>query len=91
MNEKCEKIEMPTTVDCLQGILNVIPLQLIAYWLAIAENLNVDFPSMYIFRSITISCNLVTNIPFQQEIWLSLLLSSKWQGRKGKKGHSEFL
>jgi glucosamine--fructose-6-phosphate aminotransferase (isomerizing) len=43
-NEKCEKIEMPTTIDCLQGLLNVIPLQLIAYWLAIAENLNVDFP-----------------------------------------------
>lgn len=47
VNEKCEKIEMPTTVDCLQGLLNVIPLQLIAYWLAIAENLNVDFPSMF--------------------------------------------
>jgi glucosamine 6-phosphate synthetase-like amidotransferase/phosphosugar isomerase protein len=44
MNEKCEKIEMPATIDCLQGLLNVIPLQLIAYWLAIAENLNVDFP-----------------------------------------------
>lgn len=48
VNEKCEKIEMPTTVDCLQGLLNVIPLQLVAYWLAIAENLNVDFPSMFI-------------------------------------------
>ncbi|RPA83406.1 glucosamine-fructose-6-phosphate aminotransferase [Ascobolus immersus RN42] len=43
-NEKCEKIQVPKTVDCLQGLLNVIPLQLIAYWLAIAENLNVDFP-----------------------------------------------
>lgn len=50
VNEKCEKIEMPTTVDCLQGLLNVIPLQLIAYWLAIAENLNVDFPSTYTLR-----------------------------------------
>lgn len=43
-NETCEKIEMPETIDCLQGLLNVIPLQLMAYWMAIAENLNVDFP-----------------------------------------------
>lgn len=38
------KIEIPATVDCLQGLLNVIPLQLIAYWLAVLEGLNVDFP-----------------------------------------------
>lgn len=56
VNEKCEKIEMPTTVDCLQGLLNVIPLQLIAYWLAIAENLNVDFPSKF-FSSICFCLN----------------------------------
>jgi glucosamine--fructose-6-phosphate aminotransferase (isomerizing) len=39
-----ERIEVPQTVDCLQGLLNVIPLQLIAYWLAVGEGLNVDFP-----------------------------------------------
>lgn len=39
-----EKIEVPKTVDCLQGLLNVIPLQLVAYWLAVSEGLNVDFP-----------------------------------------------
>ena len=39
-----ERIEIPRTVDCLQGLLNVIPLQLIAYWLAVGEGLNVDFP-----------------------------------------------
>ncbi|KAL2858588.1 hypothetical protein BJY01DRAFT_201367 [Aspergillus pseudoustus] len=39
-----EKIAVPKTVDCLQGLLNVIPLQLISYWLAIGEGLNVDFP-----------------------------------------------
>lgn len=39
-----QKIEIPKSVDCLQGILNVIPLQLIAYWLAVLEGLNVDFP-----------------------------------------------
>lgn len=38
------KIEIPQTVDVLQGLLNVIPLQLIAYWLAVLEGLNVDFP-----------------------------------------------
>ncbi|TKA78536.1 Glutamine--fructose-6-phosphate aminotransferase [isomerizing] [Cryomyces minteri] len=42
--EKSEKIEVPHTVDVLQGLLNVIPLQLMAYWLAVAEGLNVDFP-----------------------------------------------
>ena len=41
---QAEKIEIPSTVDVLQGILNVIPLQLIAYWLAVMEGLNVDFP-----------------------------------------------
>jgi len=43
-HEKTERIEIPKTVDCLQGLLNVIPLQLIAYWLAVGEGLNVDFP-----------------------------------------------
>jgi glucosamine--fructose-6-phosphate aminotransferase (isomerizing) len=43
-SNQAEKIEIPKTVDCLQGLLNVIPLQLIAYWLAVMEGLNVDFP-----------------------------------------------
>ncbi|KAK6437561.1 glutamine--fructose-6-phosphate transaminase (isomerizing) [Oleoguttula sp. CCFEE 5521] len=42
--EKTDKIEVPHTVDVLQGLLNVLPLQLMAYWLAVAEGLNVDFP-----------------------------------------------
>lgn len=42
--DQTEKVEIPKTVDCLQGLLNVIPLQLIAYWLAVGEGLNVDFP-----------------------------------------------
>lgn len=41
---KVERIEVPRTCDLLQGLLNVIPLQLMAYWLAVAEGLNVDFP-----------------------------------------------
>ncbi|KAK0383345.1 hypothetical protein NLU13_9258 [Sarocladium strictum] len=43
-SSEAEKIEVPKTVDALQGLLNVIPLQLIAYWLAVLEGLNVDFP-----------------------------------------------
>jgi glucosamine--fructose-6-phosphate aminotransferase (isomerizing) len=43
-DDAVERIEVPQTVDCLQGLLNVIPLQLIAYWLAVGEGLNVDFP-----------------------------------------------
>src|ERR1044072_545454 len=39
-----EKIVVPKTVDCLQGLLNAIPLQLVSYWLAVGEGLNVDFP-----------------------------------------------
>ena len=39
-----ERIMVPKTADVLQGLLNVIPLQLIAYWLAVSEGLNVDFP-----------------------------------------------
>lgn len=34
---KADKIEVPHTVDVLQGLLNVIPLQLMAYWLAVGE------------------------------------------------------
>jgi len=42
--DKTEKVEVPHTVDVLQGLINVIPLQLMAYWLAVGEALNVDFP-----------------------------------------------
>lgn len=37
-------IRVPETVDCLQGILNIIPLQLISYWLAIFQGYDVDHP-----------------------------------------------
>lgn len=35
---------VPSTVDCLQGILTVIPLQLLSYHLAVARGYNADFP-----------------------------------------------
>ena len=37
-------IRVPKTVDCLQGILNIIPLQLLSYHLAIKNGFDVDFP-----------------------------------------------
>ncbi|CAI5758647.1 unnamed protein product [Candida verbasci] len=37
-------LEVPQTVDCLQGLLNVIPVQLISYWLAVNRDIDVDFP-----------------------------------------------
>lgn len=37
-------IRVPQTVDCLQGLLNIIPLQLLSYHLAILQGVDVDFP-----------------------------------------------
>lgn len=37
-------LEVPSIVDCLKGILTVIPLQLMSYHLATLKGLNVDFP-----------------------------------------------
>jgi glucosamine--fructose-6-phosphate aminotransferase (isomerizing) len=37
-------IRVPKTVDCLQGILNIIPLQLLSYYLAVKNGCDVDFP-----------------------------------------------
>ena len=42
--EQVTTLEVPETVDCLQGLLNVIPLQLISYWLAVNRGIDVDFP-----------------------------------------------
>jgi glutamine---fructose-6-phosphate transaminase (isomerizing) len=40
--ENC--IAVPSTIDCLQGLLVVIPLQMISYDLAIKRGYNPDFP-----------------------------------------------
>lgn len=37
-------IEIPKTVDCLQGLLNVVPLQLMSYYLSVAAGNNPDRP-----------------------------------------------
>jgi len=39
-----DKIEIPQTVDCLQCILNIIPLQLMSYHIADIRGYNVDRP-----------------------------------------------
>lgn len=37
-------IKVPETVDCLQGIVNIVPMQLLSYYLASLRGLNVDQP-----------------------------------------------
>jgi glutamine---fructose-6-phosphate transaminase (isomerizing) len=37
-------IRVPKTVDCLQGLLNIIPMQLLSYHLAVQNGFDVDFP-----------------------------------------------
>ncbi|KPI93437.1 PREDICTED: glutamine--fructose-6-phosphate aminotransferase [isomerizing] 1-like [Papilio xuthus] len=37
-------LEVPKTVDCLQGVLTVIPMQLLAYHIAVLRGCNVDCP-----------------------------------------------
>ncbi|CAO3598531.1 unnamed protein product [Absidia cylindrospora] len=37
-------IAVPQTTDCLQGIINIIPLQLLSYYLALLKGQDVDFP-----------------------------------------------
>ncbi|KAJ3372299.1 glutamine--fructose-6-phosphate transaminase (isomerizing) [Allomyces arbusculus] len=38
------KIWVPRTVDCLQGLLNVLPMQLLSYHLAVLAGVDVDCP-----------------------------------------------
>ncbi|SAM04280.1 hypothetical protein [Absidia glauca] len=37
-------IPVPQTTDCLQGLVNIIPLQLLSYYLALLKGQDVDFP-----------------------------------------------
>lgn len=39
-----ELVLVPNTVDCLQCVLSIIPMQLLSYHLAVTRNLNVDQP-----------------------------------------------
>ncbi|KIO26050.1 hypothetical protein M407DRAFT_74993 [Tulasnella calospora MUT 4182] len=44
ISKTAKTIRIPGTVDCLQGLLNIIPLQLLSYHLAILNGFDVDFP-----------------------------------------------
>uniref|UniRef100_A0A3P9M6X7 glutamine--fructose-6-phosphate transaminase (isomerizing) n=1 Tax=Oryzias latipes TaxID=8090 RepID=A0A3P9M6X7_ORYLA len=44
MKNAYQTIELPHTVDCLQGILSVIPLQLLSFHLAVMRGYDVDCP-----------------------------------------------
>ena len=44
-------IPVPKTVDCLQGLLTVIPLQLLSYHLAVLNGVDVDFPRNLLVKS----------------------------------------
>ncbi|KAJ4354546.1 glutamine--fructose-6-phosphate transaminase (isomerizing) [Didymosphaeria variabile] len=46
-------IEVLETVDCLQSVLNIIPLQLMSYWLGVLRNNSVDFPR-HVAKSVTV-------------------------------------
>src|SRR5882762_9944273 len=57
-------IRVPQTVDCLQGLLNIIPMQLLSYHLAVMKGFDVDFPrNLYVptapFFSFGRSCSSV--------------------------------
>lgn len=45
-------IEVPQVEDCLQPVINVIPLQLLAYHLTVLRGYNVDQP-----RNLAKKCN----------------------------------
>lgn len=42
--EQHRVIRVPKTIDCLQGLLNIIPLQLLSYHMAVEKGFDVDFP-----------------------------------------------
>lgn len=60
--DKADKIEIPSTVDCLQGLLNVIPLQLMAYWLAVGEGKIASSPDR---GRVLITCRSQRRLPTQ--------------------------
>ena len=39
-----EVIELPDTIECLEPLLSTIPLQLLAYHIAVCKGKNVDQP-----------------------------------------------
>lgn len=54
MYKDCLTIRVPETVDALQPVINIIPLQLLAYHLTVLRGLNVDQPRN-LAKSVTVS------------------------------------
>jgi glucosamine 6-phosphate synthetase-like amidotransferase/phosphosugar isomerase protein len=48
------RAQVPETVECLQPIINVVPLQLLSYHLTVLRGLNVDQPRN-LAKSVTVS------------------------------------
>ncbi len=46
--------QVPETVDCLQPVINIVPLQLLSYHLTVLRGLNVDQPRN-LAKSVTVS------------------------------------
>ena len=44
ISDEFRTIRVPMVVDCLQGIINIIPLQIMSYHLAVMRGVDVDFP-----------------------------------------------
>lgn len=50
----CKLIQVPETTECLQPVINIVPLQLLSYHLTILRGLNVDQPRN-LAKSVTVS------------------------------------
>ena len=50
----CLAVQVPGTVECLQPIVNIVPLQLLSYHLTVLRGLNVDQPRN-LAKSVTVS------------------------------------
>ncbi|PRP79366.1 glucosamine-fructose-6-phosphate aminotransferase 2 [Planoprotostelium fungivorum] len=48
------KIEVPPVVDCLQAVINIIPMQLLSYHMAVLRGCNVDKPRN-LAKSVTVT------------------------------------
>lgn len=55
-SDKAELVLVPETVDCLQCILSILPMQLLSYHLAVSRGLNVDQPRyVYCFSTLSLA------------------------------------
>ena len=68
-----KNIQIPKTVDCLQGILSVIPLQLLSFHIAVLRGFDVNLVFFFRFFFHIKALNYLFFLPrlIVQEIWLS--------------------